>query len=60
MTEAASAARRMEAAEPRRATLLRKALEACEQELTVLGRTEEARSVRAELDGTAGGEEGTR
>ncbi|WP_329237196.1 hypothetical protein OHB07_36045 [Streptomyces sp. NBC_00111] len=60
VTEAASAARRMEAAEPRRAALLRKALEACEQELTVLGRTEEARSVRAELDGTAGGEEGTR
>ncbi|MFJ8864297.1 hypothetical protein ACIRD6_00810 [Streptomyces sp. NPDC102473] len=60
VTEAASAARRMEAAEPRRGPLLRKALEACEQELTVLGRTEEARAVGEELDRTAAGEEGTR
>ncbi|MFB8027835.1 hypothetical protein ACFQ6U_09305 [Streptomyces sp. NPDC056465] len=60
VTEAAAAARRMEAVEPRRAALLRKALEACAQELTVLGRTEEARSVNQELARTTDGEERTR
>ncbi|MFJ8887763.1 hypothetical protein ACIRJR_30760 [Streptomyces sp. NPDC102402] len=57
LTEAAAAARRMAAAEPRRAGLLRKALEACEQELTLLGRTEQARSVSEELARAAGSEE---
>ncbi|MFC8225055.1 hypothetical protein [Streptomyces sp. NPDC057287] len=60
VTEAAAAARRMEPAEPRRAALLRKALEACEQELTVLGRTEQARSVSEELARAVRGEEGSR
>ncbi|MEV3932632.1 hypothetical protein [Streptomyces sp. NPDC053728] len=60
VTEAAAAARRTDAADPRRAELLRKALEACERELAMLGRTDEARSVSEELDRPAGGEERTR
>lgn len=60
VTEAAAAVRRMEAADPRRAELLRKALEAREQELTASGRTDEARSVSEEPARTAGGEERTR
>ncbi|MFJ3704328.1 MULTISPECIES: hypothetical protein [Streptomyces] len=57
LTEAASAARRMNDDEPKRAALLLKALEACERELLLLGRTGQARAVREE-SALTGREEG--
>ncbi|MER5633459.1 hypothetical protein [Streptomyces nitrosporeus] len=60
VTEAADAARRMDATEPRRQGLLAWALHACREELHALGKEKEALLVDEELARIPGGEEAAR